>query len=102
MPIRFPSKNRDTKLSYFQIFIKKMLDRTKSNFDEISKLFPGEYEKIAMYPLSVRNCPQEKQTVLIYFLGGCTYTELAVLRKMATQKSIFLSKCQKNLNFIFF
>ena len=26
------------------------------------------------------------KTVLIFFLGGCTYTEIAVLKKIAQQK----------------
>ena len=29
------------------------------------------------------------KTVLIFFLGGCTYTEIAVLKKLAKQKGKF-------------
>lgn len=75
-----------------------MLDKNeKTNFEEISKLFPGEYEKASAYPLSLRNSPFGNQTVLIYFLGGCTYTELAILRKIADKKSKFIFTNQKQL-----
>lgn len=76
-------------------------DNPKSNFEEISKLFPGEYDRISTFANSVRNTPLQNRTVLIYFLGGCTYTELAILRKIANQKSKFLSMCQKKSQFLF-
>lgn len=31
-----------------------------------------------------------EKTVLIFFLGGCTYAEIAILKKIAAQKSNFL------------
>ncbi|RNA37684.1 vacuolar sorting-associated 33B [Brachionus plicatilis] len=69
-------------------YISQMLDdNPKSNFEEISKLFPGEYDRISTFANSVRNTQLQNRTVLIYFLGGCTYTELAILRKIANQKN---------------
>ncbi|CAF0708878.1 unnamed protein product [Brachionus calyciflorus] len=72
-------------------YISKMLDdNPKSNFEEISKILPGDYEKITENSLSVRNVSNRPadRIVLVYFLGGCTYAEIGILKKIASQKNL--------------
>jgi hypothetical protein len=67
---------------------------TKQNIEDISKLFIGDYDFKSKSANSVRNRfnTNSDRTVLIFFLGGCTYTEIAVLKKLAMKK---------NFNFLF-
>lgn len=74
-------------------YITKMLfpENNKANFEEISKLFPGEYELKSrgtsqLIRAHSNNNASSNKTVLIFFLGGCSYAEIAVLKKIAQQK----------------
>lgn len=78
---------------------------------EFAKLFPGDYEFInrASSSMARRHGTSElgddpDKTVLIVFLGGCTYTELSILKQLASQKGhkfIFATTSFINANSIF-
>lgn len=100
-PSQLKSDSKNTDLSYafngqyrpiLCKYISQILfpDDTRSSFEEITKLLPGDYEYKSKGNFSVRNRESNSlvadKVVLIFFLGGCTYTEIAVLKKLAKQK----------------
>ena len=66
-----------------------LFSENKQNVDDISKLFIGDYDFKSKSANSVRNRfnTSADRTALIFFLGGCTYTEIAVLKKLAIKKN---------------
>lgn len=67
-----------------------LFPETNKQTDEVSKLLQGDYEFRSRSSYSVRsrtnNTLSADKVVLIYFLGGCTYTEIATLKQLAKQK----------------
>jgi vacuolar protein sorting-associated protein 33B len=95
-------------INLFQFHLKMLSPEGSkvNNFEEISKALPGEYSFYSNGSTSVRRYIEPKNSdkvVLIYFLGGCTFSELAVLRRFASQKGyhfIFATTSFFNSNFV--